>query len=222
MTTLYGVYASRASRAYWMALELDIVFESVPVIQARRLPAGEAPEAAETPLNTRSPAYLAINPMGQIPALLDGDLLMTESLAIPLYLARKHGGPLAPADLIEEAQVMNWTLFAATAVEPHSVQIVMVYDRGEADSEAGKAIIETAEAGLGPAIGVIDRHLVDHPYLVGERFTVADLNLAEVLRYAQRRTALMDGAPALKDWLSRCQSRPAFQEMMARRKAELG
>ncbi|WP_377295348.1 glutathione S-transferase family protein [Rhizobium sp. SG2393] len=222
MTTLYGVYASRASRAYWMALELDIAFESVPVIQARRLPAGEAPEAAETPLNTRSPAYLAINPMGQIPALLDGDLLMTESLAIPLYLARKHGGPLAPADLMEEAQMLNWTLFAATAVEPHSVAIVLTYDRGEETSEAGMETIARAESALFPAFGVIDRHLVDSPYLVGDRFTAADLNLAEVLRYAQRRAALFDGAPALKDWLARCQSRPAYREMMARRTAELG
>ncbi len=67
MTTLYGVYASRASRAYWMALELDIAFESVPVIQARRLPEGEVPEAPETALNTRSPAYLAINRWARSP-----------------------------------------------------------------------------------------------------------------------------------------------------------
>ncbi len=160
--------------------------------------------------------------MGQIPALLDGDLLMTESLAIPLYLARKHGGPLAPADLEEEAQMLNWTLFAATAVEPHSVRIVLAYDRGAEMDADGAAVIAEAEAALFAPFGVIDRHLIDRPYLVGDRFTAADLNLAEVLRYAQRRAALFDGAPALKDWLSRCQSRPAYREMIERRKAELG
>ncbi|MCG5476388.1 MAG: glutathione S-transferase, partial [Sinorhizobium fredii] len=96
MLTIYGVYRSRASRNYWMVRELGIPFRSVPVIQARRL---ADPLSADAPINTRSPGFLAVNPMGLIPAIEDDGLVLTESLANNLYLARKHGGPLAPADI---------------------------------------------------------------------------------------------------------------------------
>ncbi|RVK86549.1 glutathione S-transferase, partial [Sinorhizobium meliloti] len=90
MLTIYGVYRSRASRNYWMAGELGLPFRSVPVVQARRV---ADPLAADAPLNTKSPGFLAINPMGLIPAIEDDGLVLTESLANNLYLARKHGGP---------------------------------------------------------------------------------------------------------------------------------
>uniref|UniRef100_UPI0005BD2FB3 glutathione S-transferase N-terminal domain-containing protein n=1 Tax=Ensifer sp. ZNC0028 TaxID=1339236 RepID=UPI0005BD2FB3 len=96
MLTIYGVYRSRASRNYWMARELGIPFQSVPVIQARRV---ADPLATDAPINTKSPAFLAVNPMGLIPAIEDDGVVLTESLANNLYLARKYGGPLAPADI---------------------------------------------------------------------------------------------------------------------------
>ena len=92
MLTIYGVYRSRASRNYWMAGELGIPFVSVPVIQGYRL---DDPTAAGAPLNTLSPEFLQVNPAGLIPCIDDGGFVMNESLAINLYLARKHGGPLA-------------------------------------------------------------------------------------------------------------------------------
>lgn len=84
MLTIYGVYRSRASRNYWMAGELGLPFRSVPVVQARRV---ADPLAADAPLNTKSPGFLAINPMGLIPAIEDDGLVLTESLANNLYLA---------------------------------------------------------------------------------------------------------------------------------------
>ena len=92
MLTIYGVYRSRASRNYWLADELGLPYVSVPVIQAYRL---DDPAAPDAPLNTQSPEFLAVNPTGLIPCIDDGGFVMTESLAINLYLARKHGGPLA-------------------------------------------------------------------------------------------------------------------------------
>ena len=84
MLTLYGVYRSRASRALWLLNETGTPFVHVPVIQAYRLADPAAPDA---PRNTASADFLAVNPMGQIPALTDQGLLLTESLAITLYLA---------------------------------------------------------------------------------------------------------------------------------------
>ena len=88
MLTIYGVYRSRASRNIWLAEELGIPFKQVPVIQHyRTVPAGM--------LHTQSPEFLKVNPNGHIPSIDDDGLVLHESLAINLYLARKHGGPLA-------------------------------------------------------------------------------------------------------------------------------
>ena len=150
MLTIYGVYRSRASRNYWMAEELGIPFQSVPVIQARRLADPLAPGAQ---INTKSPAFLAVNPMGLIPAIEDDGLVLAESLANNLYLARKYGGPLAGADVREEGEMTAWTLWAATEVEPHTVKIVLTYDNKQEDTPAGKALIEACVKGGGAAAG---------------------------------------------------------------------
>ena len=98
MLTIYGVYRSRASRNIWLANELGIPFKLVPVMQLYRL----SPEAAKTTLHTKSPEFLKVNPSGHIPAIDDDGLVLNESLAINLYLAKKHGGPLAPANPAED------------------------------------------------------------------------------------------------------------------------
>ncbi|CAN7630285.1 glutathione S-transferase family protein [Rhizobium sp. LjRoot30] len=217
MLTIYGVYRSRAARNYWMAAELGLDVKSVPVVQARRLADPFDPKA---PLNTRSPSFLEINPLGFIPAIDDNGLVLTESLAINLYLARKHGGPLAPQSVQEEGLVTMWTLWAATEVEPHSVKVVLAYDNGVETSEDGQLTLRLARRGLKPAFALLEAHLQQHNWLVGDRFTVADLNVAEVFRYAMTEKELFDAAPKVAAWLGRCQSRPAFKATMAIRAAE--
>lgn len=217
MLTIYGVYRSRASRNYWMAGELGIPFKSVPVKQAYRL---ADPLAADAPLNTRSASFLAVNPMGLIPAIEDDGLVLTESLANNLYLARKYGGPLAPADIREEGLMGNWTMWAATEVEPHAVRIILTHDAGSESTDEGKAKIAAAVAALGRAFAFLETHLEGREHVVGDRFTVADLNLAEVFRYAMSQTQLFDQHPRVKAWLERCQSRPAFKAMMDARSQE--
>ncbi|KQS72288.1 glutathione S-transferase [Rhizobium sp. Leaf371] len=217
MLTIYGVYRSRASRNYWMAGELGIPFRSVPVVQARRL---IDPLSETAPINTQSPAYLAINPRGMIPAIEDNGLVLAESLANNLYLARKHGGPLAAANAAEEAEILDWTLWAATEIEPHAVKIVLAYDAEPNGPARGRAIVDAAAQALDTRFGMLERRLSQHAYIVGDRFTVADLNLAEVFRYAQSQTALFDRHPGIKAWIGRCQARAAFREMMTVREAE--
>ena len=217
MLTIYGVYRSRASRNYWMANELVLEVKSVPVIQARHL---ENPLAADAPINTLSPEFLAVNPMGLIPAVDDDGLVLTESLAINLYLARKHGGPLAPRDIAEEGLMTSWTFWAATEVEPHAVQIILTHDASQQDSDGGRATIAVCARALRKAFGILEKQLEKTGHVVGDRFTVADLNLAEVFRYTQSQTALFDSHPRVKAWLAACQSRPAFKAMMEARARE--
>src|SRR6187402_2252867 len=120
MLTIYGVYRSRASRNIWLANELGVPFKLVPVMQLYRLP---GPEAAKGILNTKSAEFLKVNPNGHVPSNDDDGLVLHESLAINLYLAKKHGGPLAPADVAEDGQMTMWALWAATEVETQALNI---------------------------------------------------------------------------------------------------
>lgn len=217
MLTIYGVYRSRASRVYWMAEELGLEFQSVPVLQARRLANPLAPDAL---LNTHSPDFIAVNPMGQIPSIKDGDLVMHESLAINLYLARKYGGALSGKTVEEDGLLTMWTVWAAAEVEPHTVKIVLTYDNGLENSEDGKQTIAVACRSLRRPLAVLESHLAGRQWIVDDRFTVADLNLAEVLRYAQSEDALFQAHPNIKAWIERCQSRPAYKAMQATRSKE--
>lgn len=216
MLTIYGVYRSRATRNIWLASELGIAFKHVPVMQAYRLPNPDAPDA---PFNTRSPAFLKINPNGHIPSIDDDGFVLHESLAINLYLARKHGGPLAPADVKEEGLAAYWSLWAATEVEPHAIQ-VLYHMAAKPPAERDPAIAAAAVAALRPPFGVLEAHLGQSDYLIGGRFTVADINVAEVVRYAVPANDLFSGNPAVQRWLARCQDRPAFKQMMAQREQE--
>ena len=217
MPTLYGVFRSRASRPIWLLYELGEAFDHVPVIQAYRLAQASATDA---PLNTPSPAFLKVNPQGQIPAYVEGDLVLTESLSITNHIARTRGGALGPQTPAEAALIDQWTLLAVTAVESHALEILNITGAGGDKTPEGQAAISICAEKLRRPLKRLEAHLSQHSHLVGDRFTVADLNLAECLRYAQSHPTLISEFPAVKAWLETCQSRPAFQRMWAARMAE--
>jgi glutathione S-transferase len=217
MLTLYGCFRSRATRPLWLLREAGTAFTHVPVVQANRLPDPFAPGA---PLSTVSEAFLAVNPLGQIPALDDDGFMLSESLGITLYLAKRYGGDLGPRDIREDALMVQWTLFAATAVEPHAVEILYTVMDGQQGTPEGEARMAAAGERLARPLARLEGLLAVRDYLVGSRFTAADINLAECLRYAQPHPTLLRGYPAVAGWLARCQDRPAFQAVMAARNAE--
>ncbi|MBS0546877.1 MAG: glutathione S-transferase family protein [Proteobacteria bacterium] len=204
MLTIYGVYRSRASRNIWLANELGVPFKLVPIIQHYRLKKPIAPDV----VHTRSPEFLKVNPNGHVPSIDDDGVVLHESLAINLYLAKKHGGPLAPANVAEDGAMSMWSLWAVTEVEPHSLLL------------ATKGITEPEIAALRGPFAVLDKALAKDGYLVGGRFTVADINVAEIVRYAMGAPQLFDAAPNVKKWLAACQARLAFKTMWAARDKE--
>ena len=218
MLTIHGVTRSRASRPIWLCPELGLDFHQVPVIQAYRLPDPEAPDA---PLNTRSPSFLALSPAGAIPVIEDDGLVLSESLDGTLYLARKHDrNGIGPADAAADALMMQWSLYAATAIEADALTILYLHKRGQAQSGEDAALVAGAAERLVRPMKVLDAHLATHGHLVGDRFTVADLNVAEIVRYAQDYGELMNQFPAVGAWLAACQARPAFKAMWDARMAE--
>jgi glutathione S-transferase len=217
MITLYGVYRSRASRPLWLLAEVGAPHTHIPVIQAYRLADAKA---ADAPLNTASPAFLAVNPMGQIPAMQDGALVLTESFAITLHLARTLGGALGPRNAAETALMEQWALFAASAIEVPALEITYADRDGGMQTPEGRAIIALAAEKLRRPLARLEAHLATTSHMVGDRFTVADINLAECLRYAQAHPTLLDDYPALHRWLKAAQGRPAFRAMWEKRMAE--
>jgi glutathione S-transferase len=217
MLTIYGVYRSRATRTIWLAEELGIPFKTVPVVQANRL---KDPLAADAPLNTRSPSFLKINPNGHVPSIDDDGLILHESLALNLYLAKKHAGPLAPQNVSEDGQITMWSIWAITEVEGLALQVMrnrVALPPADRDEKAAAAAV----AALKKPFAVLDQALTaGSGYIVGGRFTVADINVSECVRYASGAPELFEAAPKVKAWLAACQSRPAFKKMWATRDAE--
>lgn len=217
MLTIYGVYRSRATRPLWILAEIGQPFTHVPVIQSYRL---ADPLAADAPLNTLSPDFLAISPQQAIPVMVDDGLVLTESLAIALHIARKYGGDLGPQGLEETAEAEQWALFAGISLDPPGIDILYTYVDGLAETPEGAAKIADAAERLSRPLARLEAHFSSHDHLMGNRFTVADINLAECLRYSQPHTPLLAAYPKTYAWLARCQARPAFMEMMVRRNTE--
>jgi len=203
---IYGVARSRAARVLWMAKELGLVYEHVKVDFAT----GE----------TRQPAHLALNPNGHVPVIEDDGFILWESMAINLYLAKKYGaGGLYPSGLQDEARAWQWSLWGMTEVERPLLTALMnraFYQENQRDAAAADA----AEKALAQPLGVLEGVLGRASHLLGQRFTVADLNVAEIIRYAQAAPELFVDAPNVQNWIKACQSRPAFTTMMAERNAE--
>ena len=192
---IYGVARSRALRTLWMAKELGLDYDHVMVDFAT----GE----------TRQPSYLAINPNGHVPAIDDGGFILWESMAINLYLAKKYGaGTLYPATIEDEARAWQWSLWGMTEIERPVLTAMFnraVYPPEKRDAAAADA----AEKELQHPLGVLDVAVAKTPYLLGDSFTVADLNVAAILSWA--RPARIDFTAFAKaaDWLARCALRPA-------------
>jgi glutathione S-transferase len=162
---LYGISASRAFRSIWAIEEIGIEYEHVPTSFR-----GDA----------QSEEYLAINPNGRIPALVDGDLKLFESMAINLYLAKKYGPQLLPGGLEGEALATQWSVWGISEIEPLQMQIV-IQKLFTPEDKRDASVISRAERGLDRPLKVLDAHLADQPYLLGATFSLADLSLAGVM-----------------------------------------
>lgn len=205
--TLYGVAASRAARPLWLLEELAVPYEHVKT----HFMGGES----------RAPEMLALNPNGRVPVLVDGEIVVWESMAINLYLARRFGGPLAAANLAEEAGVLRWSFWAMTECEKDALAIL--FHRFILPTEQRKpGLADAAEKALAQRYAVLEGELEGRDYLLGERFTVADLNVASVLAWAAGAPALRESHPRVRDWLKRCLGRPAQKKVSDMARAERG
>ncbi|MCX7313676.1 MAG: glutathione S-transferase family protein [Hyphomicrobiales bacterium] len=196
---IYGIARTRAFRALWIAMELGLDYEHDPV------EIGDA--------GARTPEFLAINPNGRLPVIVDDGFVLFESLAITLYLAKKHSnGGLYPGSLEGEARAWQWSLWAVTEVD-RGVNIWSLHTVRLPTAEQDQAKRTEALKVLVAPFKVLDSAVSAQPYLLGKDFTVADLNVAAVISRAVEMD--LSATPHLKAWLERCLDRPAARRALA-------
>ena len=190
---LYEFGPTRSIRARWALQELGADFESVPVNLMR----GEH----------RSPEFLKINPAGRIPVLVDGDLTLTESVAIVLYLADKYPEKgLVPTDAKQRAEVNRWLLFAATELEQPLWRIsrnTFLYP----ENQRQPSDVAIAAQEFRDMARVAEQHMQQRQFVVGDRASVADFVLAYTLDWANEQS-LLDESPTLLAYMKRMYDRP--------------
>jgi glutathione S-transferase len=196
---VYGIARTRAFRALWVVKELGLDYEHLPI------EIGEA--------GARAPEFLAINPNGRLPAIVDDGFVLFESLAITLYLAKKHSlGKLYPVSLQDEAKAWQWSFWAISEVD-RGVNIWSLHAVRLPPAERDVAKREEALKVIAAPFKILDATVAKQPYLLGKDFTVADLNVAAVVSRAIDMD--LSAVPNLKAWLSRCLERPAARAVRA-------
>lgn len=183
---LYGGARSRASIVQWYLEELAIPYEFVML----DLQAGEH----------QQPDYLAINPMGKVPAIADGDFKLWESGAILLYLSEKYDTTATSLTPEQRGELAQWVLFANATLGPSMFV--------EASREREKPKL------LGP----LNDRLAQQSFLMGEAFSVADVAVGSMLAYIPMLLKVdLSEYPAILAYLKRIAERPAFQSTLGAR-----
>jgi glutathione S-transferase len=204
---LYEFPPTRSIRARWTLQELDVAFEAVTV----NLLAGEH----------RSPAFLTINPAGKVPVLVDGEMTITESIAIVLYLAEKYPDRgLAPAAPDRRADLYRWLLFTTTELEQPLWRMAR-HTRLYPEEKRLSGDVALARDEFAAMAQVLDQHMQGRAFVVGDTVTVGDFVLAYTLDWANL-VNLLGGLPRLRDYMEWMYARPRAPMRIADAFASIG
>ncbi|HEY0682642.1 MAG TPA: glutathione S-transferase family protein [Steroidobacter sp.] len=204
---LYEFAPTRSIRARWTLQELGVDFEAITV----NLLAGQG----------QTPEYLRLNPAGKLPTLVDGDVVLTESVAIVLYLAEKYPEKrFVPTDPKLRAQLNRWLLFTATELEQPLWRIArhtFLYP----EEQRSPADIEIASREFREMAAVMEQHMRGREFVVGDHVTVGDFVLAYTLDWGNE-VQLLDRCPTLLSYMKRMYERPKAPMRIAAAAASIG
>jgi glutathione S-transferase len=196
---LYGISKSRAGRSLWALEEIGLAYEQVPVDYR----AG----------GTRTPEYLAVNPNGRIPTLVDGDLVLYESMAINHYLADRYDGGIRPVDSEGRARALMWSFWSTNETE--NLLRPLIRNRlAVHPSDRDPQVADRAQALLEAPLSILNEHLSRARHLVGDRFSVADINVAFGLIWLPLVDVPLERWPALARWIGDCSDRAAYRRVV--------
>ena len=203
MLRLYGSARSRGLRVLWMVGELGLTYDHKDWL----------PRSPET----RTPEFRALNPNLRVPVIDDDGFILSESMAINFYLAKKHKSPLYPSDPRHEALALQWSLWETDRLDRQLVNYVR-HSQELPEAERKPDLAEAAWKEIVPAFDALEAALAKSEWLAGPAFSVADLNVASALY----RALVVDLAkwPRLKAWLHRCWERPPAKKARAMREGK--
>ena len=197
--TLYGISSSRAFRSVWAIEETGIEYDHVPTSFGA---------------DSKTEEYKSINPNGRIPALVDGELTLFESMAINTYLAKAYAPQLLPDGLHGEARALQWSVWGISEIEPLQMQIV-VQRFFVPEDKRDPEVVAKAERGLARPLDVLNEALNMHGYLLGSDFSLADLNLAGVMELLNMVGMDLSSWPHVEQWLAGCRARDSYTRAKA-------
>jgi glutathione S-transferase len=179
MIKLYGGARSRAALVQWYLEEIKVPYEFVLVDLHN--------------LENRQPHFLAINPMGKVPAIVDGDFQLWESGAILFYLAQKHGQ--IPDSLEVQATMSQWICFSSATLAPG------IFSRSTREQETPKLMTP------------LNQLLEKQPFMMGDEFSVVDVAVGGIVVYIPSMFKMdFHEYPGVLDYIKRLSERPAFQK----------
>jgi glutathione S-transferase len=191
---LYFAPRTRATRPRWMFEELGVPYEIVTVDLAAK--------------ENREPGYLRVHPLGRVPALVDGDVTVFESIAICMYLADRYleRGLAPPVSSPLRAPYYQWLLFCASTIEP------AIGRWSEHGGDVAEAEREKARARFAEAAEVLARALATGEHMLGDPFSTVDVIVGSNLNWA-RRVGLLEGRNVLLGYVDRLLARPAARRV---------
>jgi glutathione S-transferase len=190
MIKLYWSPRSRSFSAIWLLEEAGLPYERVL-----------------TDISTgaqKAPEYLAINPMGKVPALQDGEAALGEAAAICAYIADRYPQTGLAPDITDplRARYLQWLFFSPSCIEPAIIQIYTKLEVPPSTAAWGSAT---------QTFDVLDAALQKGPWILGEKFSAADITIGSGLNFAVRMFKMLPSRPSFDAYLDRIVARPAFQ-----------
>jgi glutathione S-transferase len=194
MLQLYGNPRSRAMRCLWMLEETGQPYQLVD----KNLRADDL----------HSADYLKLNPNARIPTLVDGDVVLWESMAINLYLAQKYPGPMHCADAAVLGHAAQWSFWATIEIEMLLLHL-LEHRILLAEQARDLSVVERNTLLLQKPLGILNGALAGRSHIAADGFTVADLNVVSILAWGKMVRLDLSAWPDLKRWLDACLARPA-------------
>ncbi len=202
MVTIYGSPRSSAGRSYWALEEIGVSYQSQSIDMKAK--------------EHKSPAFLKLNPNGKIPALVDGDLKLFESMAINFYLAEAYKKELLGNTPTEKGLVHQWSFWALSELQTPIIEI-FIQKVFVPEDKRSQTVIDDNMKLLPPLFAILDQALEGKKYLVGTEFTLADLNTASVAMIVSAIGFDSKSYKNVSRWLEVLSERPAYQKYSALR-----
>lgn len=197
MLKIYGSPRSSAGRCFVLLEELGLKYEVVPLDMRAR--------------EHKSPDFMKLNPNGKVPVLVDGDFVIWESVAINAYLCEKYAPNLLGMGPRNKGLVQQWSTWSVVELQPPLIdcliQLMFV-----PDEKRDMSLVDRQRKKAKPFLAVLDREIGSKTYLVGQQFSVADINVASVANLALGVGVDLGGFPNLTRWLAAIKDRPSFRK----------